>query len=118
MEEKDGCHVQKEGIEVSFKSVELQVAIPRSQDAGKMQEQMMKQGEKFQETLTEQQLQQQLANQKRVNPYTSVEKQVIKEEEKREKERREKEAKEKKQQKQKAVYSDHPYLGNRVDFSR
>ena len=41
---------------MGLKSIELQVALPRSQDAGKMQEQMMRQGQQFQETLTEQQL--------------------------------------------------------------
>lgn len=103
---------------MGFKSIELQVAIPRSQDAGKMQEQMMKQGEKFQETLTEQQLQQQVANRKKVTPYTSVEKQIIKKEEKKKKEQREKKAKAEKRRKQKAACSDHPYLGHRIDFSR
>ena len=41
---------------MGLKSIELQVAIPRSQDAGKMQEQMMRKGQQFHETLTEQQL--------------------------------------------------------------
>ena len=35
---------------MGLKSVELQVAIPRTQDAGKMQEQLSRQGQQFQET--------------------------------------------------------------------
>lgn len=103
---------------MGFKSIELQVAIPRSQDAGKMQEQMMKQGQQFQETLTEQQLREEVLKRKQVNQYDAVEKQVIKDEEKRkqqqEKERNEQNEKEEKEQKKEI---NHPYLGKNVDFS-
>src|SRR5699024_8834665 len=64
----------KEGDLMGFKSVEMQIAIPRSQDAGKMQDQMMKQGQQFQDTLTEQQIREELLKRKQVNEYEKVEK--------------------------------------------
>src|SRR5699024_10963006 len=72
----------KEGDLMGFKSVEMQIAIPRSQDAGKMQDQMMKQGQQFQDTLTEQQIREELLKRKQVNEYDNVEKQTVKDEEK------------------------------------
>src|SRR5699024_6276568 len=64
------------------KSVEMQISIPRSQGAKKMQDQMMKQGQKFQDTLTEQQIREELLKRKQENEYDNVEKQTVKDEEK------------------------------------
>lgn len=106
----------KEGAYMGFKSVELQIAIPRSQDAGKMQEQMMKQGQQFQETLTNNNLREALLKRKQVNEYDAVEKQTVKKED----------AHHQLQDEHQGVGNeksaelmepDHPYLGNHVDFS-
>lgn len=45
---------------LSLKSIELQVALPHSQDAGKIQDQMSKEGQRFQESLTQSQIQEDL----------------------------------------------------------
>ncbi|MEI3604623.1 hypothetical protein SPD48_02875 [Pseudogracilibacillus sp. SE30717A] len=100
---------------MGFKSIELQVAIPRSQDAGKMQEQLMRQGQQFQETLTQQQLREEVINRGKVNEYENVQDST-----------EDKDSSEKQKQKQKqknkikvenAQPIDHPYLGKNIDFS-
>lgn len=103
---------------MSFKSIELQVAIPRSQDAGKMQDQAMRQGQQFQETLTQQQLREEVINRTKVNEYDNIHKRSITDD--KEKERNEREQKRKKNNKTKQAKSNqvqHPYLGTKIDYS-
>lgn len=103
---------------MSLKSIELQVAIPRSQDAGKMQEQMMRQGQQFQETLTQQQLRQQLLNRTKVQTTEDIEKKKIKDEENSDaNEQEEQGTSEDAEQNQTEKSIEHPYLGTKVDFS-
>lgn len=52
---------------MSLKSVELQVAIPKMQEASKMQEQMNRQGQQFQEKVAEKQLKEERLKRERVN---------------------------------------------------
>ena len=99
---------------MEFKSIELQIAIPRTQDAGKMHEQMMNQGKNFQETLTEQQLREELLKRKKVNEYENVEKQDIKEESNSGNQSNQQEQSDKEKQEETAG---HPYLGKHVDFN-
>lgn len=99
---------------MGLKSVEMQVAIPRSQDAGRMQDEMTRQGQQFQDTLTKQQLREDLLKRTQVNEYDRVEhKEDDDEESRNEQEQREREEKERKEQ---AIA--HPYLGTRFDLSR
>lgn len=100
---------------MGIKSVELQVAIPRSQDAGKMQEQAMRQGQQFQETLTQQQLREQMVNRTKVNEYDEVHKRNVSDDE--ENAQNEQEKKRKKQKEKKPEKIEHPYLGTKIDFS-
>src|SRR5699024_6360969 len=100
---------------MGFKSVEMQIAIPRSQDAGKMQDQMMKQGQQFQDTLTEQQIREELLKRKQVNEYDNVEKQTVKDEEKSRQKSFDKNEKKKEIIEFKKI--NHPFLGKNVDFS-
>lgn len=104
---------------MSLKTVELQVAIPRTQDAGKMQEQLNKQGQQFQETLTEKQLKEEQLKRQQVNKYDDVEKRDVSDDEE-QAQHQEREKKQKKQQKieNQAHKTNHPYIGNRIDFSR
>lgn len=104
---------------MSFKSIELQVAIPRSQDAGKMQDQMMRQSQQFQDTLTQQQLREEIINRSRVNEFDNVEKKMINDEDdtsKREEEQKQKKQKQTNNQDSESKI-DHPYLGTKFDYS-
>ena len=102
---------------MGFKSVELQVAIPRSQDAGKMQEQAMRQGQQFQETLTQQQLREQVVNRTKVNEYDEVYKRDISDDKKEDSQEQAEHENKKKQNQEKTNAIEHPYLGQRIDFS-
>src|SRR5699024_6814821 len=106
----------KVGDLMGFKSIEMQIAIPRSQDAGKMQDQMMKQGQQFQDTLTEQQIREELLKRKQVKEYDKVEKQTVKDEEKNKQNFFDIKEKEKEEMKEFTVLN-HPFLGKNVDFS-
>lgn len=99
---------------MGLKSIEMQVAIPRSLDAGKMQEQMERQGQQFQQTLTEEELKAEAAKPNKVNEYENVQISNDKEEKEEEQEKREMKAKKKNKNKESI---DHPYLGNQIDFS-
>src|SRR5690625_3545597 len=100
---------------MGFKSIELQVAIPRSQDAGKMQEQMMRQGQQFQETLTQQQLREQVLNRTKVQTAEDVEKKKIKDEEDSKQQQQQEGNEKENKEKEKSIV--HPYLGTKIDFS-
>lgn len=52
---------------MGWKSIELQVAIPRSQDAGKVQQQLLNQSQQYQTSLTQHQLLEELRKRKQVN---------------------------------------------------
>lgn len=101
---------------MGFKSIEMQIAIPRSQDAGKMQDQMMKHGQQFQDTLTEQQIREELLKRKQVNEYDNVEKQIVKDEEKSNQNSFDKEEKDKEEVTE-FTKINHPFLGKNVDFN-
>ncbi|MCG3419069.1 hypothetical protein [Oceanobacillus jordanicus] len=97
---------------MSWRSIEMQVALPRTQDAGKMQEQQMKQNQHFQESLAGVQLKQQLEKRKQVTRSETTEK--IKKEDKR---TNCSEQNEKEQEQQSINKNDHPFLGKRIDFN-
>src|SRR5699024_968407 len=101
---------------MGLKSVEMQVAITRSQDASKMQDQMTRQGQQFQETLTRQQIREDVVKRTQVNEHEDV---LLRkqEDEENEKERREAERRKKKMQQEKKDQGlDHPYLGTIIDL--
>src|SRR5699024_6663896 len=106
----------KEGDLKGCKSVEIQVAIPRSQAAGKMQDQMMKQGQQSQDTLTEQQNREASLKRKQVNAYDNVETQTVKDEERSRQKYFDKNEKQKEEIRE-STKKNHPCLGKYVDFS-
>jgi hypothetical protein len=57
---------------MSWKSVELQVALPRTQDAGKLQDQMHKSNQHFQEALAQSQLIQENQKRKKVQEFEEI----------------------------------------------
>src|SRR5690625_1730084 len=101
---------------MSLKSIELQVAIPRTHDAGKMQDQMTKQSQNFQDTLTKKQLEEELLRRTKVNEYEAVIQQNVSDEEKQKKEDKD-ERKEQQSKEDEKLKLNHPYLGKKIDFS-
>jgi len=99
---------------MGHKSIELQIAIPRSQDAGKMQEQMMRQGQQFQDTLTKQQLREEVVNRGKVNEYEKVQEKNDQDQTQQQENKEQNKQRDKKETKD-AV--EHPYLGTNIDFS-
>ncbi|MEN2464547.1 hypothetical protein [Ornithinibacillus sp. JPR2-1] len=57
---------------MSWKSVEMQVALPRTQDAGKLQEQMLKSNQHFQEALAQSQVKQDNQKRKKVQEFDDI----------------------------------------------
>lgn len=104
---------------VGWKSIEMQVAIPRTQDAGKLQDQMSKQNQEFQESLAQMQTKQEEKKRNRVNAFDQVNHLNIK----KDPESRKQSSQEKESHQQKDSGSgrdnqaNHPYLGNTIDFS-
>ncbi len=101
---------------MSLKSIELQVAIPRTHDAGKMQDQMTKQSQQFQDTLTKQQLQEELLRRGKVNEYDAVTQQNVSDEEKQQ-QQEDREKKERQSKDKEKLQVNHPYLGKKIDRS-
>src|SRR5699024_5242976 len=104
---------------MGLRSLEMQVAIPRSQDAGKMQEQLSRQDQQFQETLTEQQLREEVIKRHQTNRHEGVLKRNVSDEEKDRQRKAEKQKRRKKREKRTYAQTDikHPYLGRRIDWS-
>lgn len=105
---------------MGLKSIELQVAIPRSQDAGKMQEQLSRQGQQFQETLTEQQLREAVLKRHKTNRQEkTMKREVDEDQEQANQQEQNEQANKENQEKQERLKQQmrHPYLGRQVDWS-
>lgn len=100
---------------MGLKSIEMQVAIPRSQDAGKMQEQLSRQGQQFQETLTEQQLRDEIIRRTKTNRQEKVLKREVDDEDQEAGQQNKDEQKEKDKQAEQDMR--HPFLGRQIDWS-
>ncbi|WP_163971244.1 hypothetical protein [Oceanobacillus halotolerans] len=94
----------------------MQVALPRTQDAGKLQENMAKQNQHFQESLAQSQLKQDLNNKKRVTKFEDITKARIKKEEKRHSSIPDEEQDNQTDQ-ESDQYLKHPFLGNQIDYN-
>lgn len=104
---------------MGLKSIEMQVAIPRSQDAGKMQEQLSRQGQQFQETLTEQQLREEIIKRHKTNRQEKVLKREVDEDEAQANEQEQQQRNQDNEEKQHRLKQkmQHPYLGRQIDWS-
>lgn len=100
---------------MSWKSVEMQVALPRTQDAGKLQEQMSKQNDRFQESLAQSQLREQQLKRKRVNEFEKIKDKKLLDDE--EKSKGSDDDNEKTNDEHTKQDTNHPFLGNKIDFS-
>jgi len=95
---------------LSWKSIEMQVALPRTQDAGKLQEQACKQHQHFQASLAMNQLKQEERKRKKVNDCESID--LLKNKKEGTAAISHHEGKKKAQHK-----AEHPYLGTNIDFN-
>lgn len=102
---------------VSWKSIELQVALPRVQDAGKEQDLMSKQNQRFQETLTQSQLQEEMQKRTQVNKFDQLKKTSLTEQEKEKEESQQGNNKDERKKKPSEEGAKHPYLGSNIDFN-
>lgn len=57
---------------MGWKSIEMQVALPRTQDAGQLQEQMMKQNQHFQASLAQSQLKENIKKRNSVQLFEDI----------------------------------------------
>lgn len=97
----------------------MQVALPRTQDAGQLQEQMSKQHQRFQESLAHQQLKQELLKRRQVREFERTTGRKIKEEDKERsstKDSQQEQGNENEREEEQHV--EHPYLGQKIDLSR
>ena len=104
---------------MGLKSIEMQIAIPRSQDACKMQEQLSRQAQQFQETLTDQQLRDEIVKRHKTNRQEKVLKREVDDREERS---HYETAEEKDKDREKQTHNlneqiKHPYLGKQIDWS-
>lgn len=98
---------------MSWKSIEMQVALPRTQDVGKIQELMQSRSTQQQEMITGSQLQAEELKRKTVNQLEQKNEVIIRDQQKNE---RNLEKKKSQNKKSKDTEEDHPYLGKRIDL--
>jgi hypothetical protein len=96
---------------MSWKSVEMQVALPRTMDAGKLQEQSLKQNQHFQEALAQSQLVQENQKRKKVQEFEEI--QLQKDNPNRSLSNENNTSKQ--HPHEEIPYIKHPYLGNNFD---
>jgi hypothetical protein len=106
---------------MSLKAIELQVAIPRTQMAGKLQDQLQQRGQVVQDHLANEQQKTDEKNRKQVLETTETEKKRLNnddESQNRNSSHHERHTnKKEKQLKEEITFAKHPYKGNFVDFS-
>src|SRR5690625_2689352 len=103
---------------MSWKSVEMQVAIPRTQEAGKQQDQLMRQSQHFQETLAQTHQKELQLKRKKVNEFDETRSLFVKEEkDEASKEKHKKHHTKQKKKMKKQQPFEHPYLGQSIDYS-
>lgn len=103
---------------MSWKSIDMQLALNRVPDAGKLQEQLMKENQQFQESLSEKKRKQDDEIRKRVNTYENVDKGTIEDEEdKHQKEENNKDNPFYEDEYDAEEQATHPYLGKKIDYS-
>ncbi|WP_047981246.1 hypothetical protein [Ornithinibacillus contaminans] len=100
---------------MSWKSVEMQVALPRTHDAGKLQDQMMKSNQHFQEALAQSQLIQESKKRKKVQEFEEIQ---LQKDDQSEHKQNEQGKQRKKANLDPLQALRHPYLGNNFDIRR
>ncbi|HHY74650.1 MAG TPA: hypothetical protein GX497_15765 [Bacillus bacterium] len=102
---------------MSLKLVELQVALPRTQDVGKLQEELQQRARHTQDHLTAEHLKEESDKRKQVNKYDETTKSKLNNDHKGSNGMNDSEKNRKqKKQKQKQQETHHPYKGNLIDI--
>ncbi len=101
---------------MSLKLVELQVALPRTQDLGKIQEQMQQKGQLIQDHLASAQQKEDIEKKKQVNKYDETTKNELQKD--RQNSKGAFDSKKRKKQKEQTLQAEshHPYKGNLIDI--
>lgn len=102
-------------ILMSWKSIEMQVALPRTQDAAKIQEQLIKQNQHFQEGLAQSNLVQEMEKRKKVQEFDEIHLQKDGQKDEKGSEQRGNSNNEKDSNEVEQVIK-HPFLGNNFDI--
>ncbi|MCF6093809.1 hypothetical protein L1765_07420 [Microaerobacter geothermalis] len=102
---------------MSFKSVELQVALPRTQELGKIQEQINQRTAQDQAALASQQIKQLEYERKRSGNISRTEKQTIRRDQKNKDDSTNKKGKKSTQKKKDEQEAVDPYKGRYIDIS-
>lgn len=106
------------GAKMSFRAIELQVALPRSQDVGKIQDQLQQRGQVSQDQLAHDQKKLDELRKHQVSKFEESEESKLERERQEQKQReRAMQQHKKKQKKAEVVQETHPYKGKFVDFS-
>ncbi|WP_442599524.1 hypothetical protein [Neobacillus sp. D3-1R] len=100
---------------MSLKAIELQVALPRTQDAGKLQEQIQQRGQILQDQIAEQSQKEQEKKRSTVIKNETTEKAILRN--KRESNQENQQQKSNQQKRDQIKDSKHPYKGTKIDFS-
>ncbi|TCT26744.1 hypothetical protein EDD68_10197 [Melghiribacillus thermohalophilus] len=95
----------------------MQIALPRTQDAGKMQEQMQQKGQNVQDMLAQTQLMQEELKRKKISETNQKEQALIQKDEEKKQSIPSKSPQSKKS-KPHSHGMPHPYLGKHIDFTR
>lgn len=96
----------------------MQVALPRTQDAGQLQDQMSKQNQRFQESLAQHQLRKEIIKRRQVREFEkTIGKKVLSDDESEQQRMQDGQADEN-STRENTQTIEHPYLGNHIDFSR
>lgn len=98
---------------MSWKSIEMQVALPRTQDMGKIQELLQSRSTQQQEMITASQLQSEELKRTTVNQMGHKSEVILRDEEKT---KRERERKRGQNNQSRDTMDNHPYLGKRIDL--
>lgn len=101
---------------MSLKLVELQVALPRTQDIGKLQEQIQQKGQQLQEQITTTQLKEDYQKRKQVNKHQETAKNQFYKDNQNKQNTSTSERNKKIKKQTKHDQSQHPYKGNLLDI--
>lgn len=101
-------------IKLSWKSVELQVALPQTQELGKLQDEMSKNNQRLQEALATSQLREERLKRKQVKETNETTQEKLKQD-KEEKELMQSRLKKRNKNQKKQLK--HPYLVSKFDFN-
>ncbi len=100
---------------VSWKGIELQVALPRTSDAGRIQEQIQQRGQFMQDVIAQAQLQSEEVKRRQVNDLEQ--KQKLKNDRHDKKQLNSDTEENQPKEAQSHIKIEHPYLGKRIDIN-